>query len=162
MTGQVYDAARNIIKSLRPEIIDTLGLEQAIKELVHHYDSVHPECVFAVRDHSPLPSIGGAIAITAYRVLQEALTNIVKHAKARHASVALSHDADSNSLSIVVVDDGIGLEATTATSSTGIGLLGMRERVAVVGGAISIVSSSAGTQISITLPLVPPTLPVAV
>ena len=159
MTGQVYDAARNIVKSLRPEIIDTLGLEQAIKELVHHYDSVHPECVFAVTDHSPLPSIGGAIAITAYRVVQEALTNIVKHAKARHATVALNHEAPANVLAIVVVNDGIGFEATTATPSAGIGLLGMRERVGAVGGSISIASSSAGTQISISLPLAPPTLP---
>ncbi|MGB7988177.1 MAG: ATP-binding protein [Candidatus Methylophosphatis roskildensis] len=153
MAGQVYDAARNIVKSLRPEVIDTLGLQQAIEDLVRHYDELHPECTFELITHQALPQLRGPITMSVYRLIQEALVNIVKHASAHRATVVLDPQPTSNVLEVLITDDGIGFNPEARVSTASIGLIGMRERVAAAGGQIAIESSSAGTRIKITLPL---------
>jgi two-component system sensor histidine kinase UhpB len=90
-----------------------------------------------------------SIAISAYRIVQEALSNIVKHARATQATVSLSMEAGE--LRMQIADNGVGFDP--AQASAGIGLIGMRERVYAAGGRITIDAGlAAGTRISIAVP----------
>ena len=149
----LYTSTRNIVQSLRPEVLDTLGLAGAIEELVEGLDRVHPDCRFHVRIAPDLPAVPSELAMQAYRVAQESLTNIVKHAQATEAWVTLSPCAEGRQLCMEIRDNGRGFDTQTSTR-VGLGLIGMRERVASVGGEISVSAPrSQGTTITVTLPL---------
>lgn len=151
----LYGSTRSIVKSLRPEVIDTLGLAGAIEELVRGLDKVHPRCHFRFESALADPRIPTELAMPAYRVTQEALTNIVKHAQATEATVRMSMSADGQQLSIVIQDNGQGFD-TRDSNQAGLGLIGMRERVAAVGGELCISSPRGqGTTIYVTLPMPP-------
>jgi two-component system, NarL family, sensor histidine kinase UhpB len=148
----IYSTTRNIVKRLRPEIIDTLGLSGAIEELVRNIDQVAPACKFNFRAANDLPDLRGKQAMPAYRVAQEAMTNIVKHSGATQASVELRLYPDAQHLNLIIRDNGKGFDPHSGHD--GIGLIGMRERVAAVGGTLHIESAPGeGTEISVTLPL---------
>jgi signal transduction histidine kinase len=93
------------------------------------------------------------VAITGFRVVQEALTNALRHARAAHAEIHLVQVGGS--LRITVQDDGVGFDVAAARKAApGLGLVGMKERVDVLGGDLEIVSRpGAGTRISVSLPL---------
>lgn len=153
----LYASTRDIVKSLRPEVLDTLGLAGAVEELVSGYDKVHPDCRFSLDVSAPLPPVCSELAMQAYRVIQESLTNVIKHAGATRARVTLSvvqpEGDQSDLLSIEIQDNGQGFD-TGSRNGNGLGLIGMRERVASVGGEISISSPRGqGTTITVTLPL---------
>ena len=149
----IYGTTRNIVKSLRPEIIDTLGLSGAIEELVRHVDQIHPACQFMFSAPDDLPDLRGKQAMPAYRVAQEAMNNIVKHSGATQAAVKLSLEPDPQHLRLVITDNGRGFD-TRSDNIAGIGLIGMRERVAAVGGDLVIFSTPGqGTRLRVTLPL---------
>lgn len=151
----IYASTRNIVKSLRPEVIDTLGLSMALEEMVLGLDNVHPQCHFAFTAEPGLPDLRGEFSMQAYRVVQEALTNIIKHAGASQASVHLALNEQRDQLCIEIKDNGSGFD-TKASTQSGLGLIGMRERVASVGGEICISSPQGqGTSIHLTLPLQP-------
>lgn len=150
----LYASTRNIVKSLRPEVIDTLGLAGAIEEMVSGFDKVHPNCRFAFTADPRLPDMRGEHAMPAYRVAQEALTNIVKHAKATRATVELGLTPKGDQLRMLIKDNGEGFDTESRSKGSGLGLIGMRERVAAVGGKLVISSKAAqGTSISVILPM---------
>lgn len=149
----LYASTRHIVKSLRPEVIDTLGLAGAVEDLVRGLDKVHPACRFTLKSDATLPDLRGESAMPAYRVAQEALTNVVKHAGASQASVSLSRAPDQGHLRLVIQDNGRGFD-TQVPDRNGIGLIGMRERVAAVGGEIVVSSApDEGTTVCVTLPM---------
>jgi two-component system sensor histidine kinase UhpB len=151
-TSGLYDLARDIIKRLRPEVIDTLGLRDAVEEMVRHYDAIHPKCRFAFRALGSLPALKSEIAISAYRLIQETLSNVVKHSGATTASVEVQYQASQKMLRLIIKDNGCGFDANTIEQ--GIGLIGMRERVDGLGGLLGIYSApNAGTTITIALPI---------
>ncbi|MDR3686569.1 MAG: histidine kinase [Coriobacteriia bacterium] len=98
-------------------------------------------------------SVPSAVAVSAYRIVQEALTNVVRHAHAEHATVRV--DVKDDKLALLVIDDGAGAAAGAAASAgTGRGLIGMRERVDVLGGTISAgPGESGGFEVRATIPL---------
>ncbi|MBC7702076.1 ATP-binding protein [Aquabacterium sp.] len=149
----IYATTRDIVKRLRPEVIDTLGLAGAVEELVRHADQVHPVARFTFQAEPGLPHVRGELAMPAYRVAQEALNNIVKHSDATLTSVTLSAQPEAGHLRMVIQDNGRGFD-TESPHSTGIGLIGMRERVAAAGGELLISSKPGqGTTVCVTLPL---------
>jgi two-component system sensor histidine kinase UhpB len=151
-TAGLYEMARGIVRRLRPEVIDTLGLRDAIDEMVRHYDTLHPQCRFAFEAVGDLSRLNGELALTAYRLIQEALTNVVKHSAATLASVRLALSDDEKILRIDVTDNGKGFDPKTTES--GIGLIGMRERTHGAGGKLEIdTGDKAGTAIVIELPV---------
>jgi signal transduction histidine kinase len=141
---------RTLLMELRPQVLDDNGLNAALNELGRHVDGVEVEVTSDVPD-----DLGNEFSITIFRIVQEALTNIQKHANADTASVDVRMDGDS--IGIEIKDDGIGYEgAVTGPSSEGshLGLLGMRERARMLGGRFSITGESgSGTLIEATLPL---------
>ncbi len=147
----LYANGRRLVRRLRPEVLDMLGLHGAVEEMLRHYDS-GSGCRFAFHSEGDFSRLGNELAISAYRIVQEALSNVMKHAGASFAQVSLVLDEDDNVLRIAVEDDGQGFEP--ALSSEGIGIIGMRERVYALRGAIAVRSApQRGTTVAITLPL---------
>jgi len=143
---------RSIIADLRPPALDELGLSAAIQALIERH-----------RDHSgfeieselalPEPAHGGhrlepALETTVYRLVQEALANAAKHARAHNVRVVVAESGDA--MLVEVQDDGVGFTVDAETS--GFGLVGMRERIALAGGTLSVVSDSRGTLVRACLP----------
>lgn len=147
----LYANGRRLVRRLRPEVLDMLGLHGAVEEMLRHYDS-GSGCRFAFHSEGDFSRLGNELAISAYRIVQEALSNVMKHADASFAQVSLVLDEDENVLRIAVEDDGQGFEP--ALRSEGIGIIGMRERVYALRGAIAVHSApQRGTTVAITLPL---------
>jgi two-component system sensor histidine kinase UhpB len=147
----IYGRARAILRKLRPEIIDALGLAGAVEETVRAFGEVDRDCKFELVAET-LPSISDSVSIAAYRMLQEALSNVVKHAAARQCRVTLRTAGDDH-ITLVVEDDGRGF-ASMPNASNGLGLVGMRERAAAMQGTFEVQSSlGKGTRLTITLPV---------
>jgi signal transduction histidine kinase len=141
-----------IISDLRPASLDELGLRPALEALL---DRRRQHAGLAVTMELELPDSadGGGLPpeleSTIYRLVQESLTNVVKHARAHSARVAVS--AAAATVSIEVEDDGIGFSPDTRAD--GFGLEGMRERVFLVGGTLKVESGEHGTLVHVEIPL---------
>jgi signal transduction histidine kinase len=143
------DALRTLITELRPAALDELGLEPALETLTSRMASVNGFAVdleLGIGHGLRLPPDAETVA---YRIVQEALTNVAKHARADHVRVAVWSTGDH--LVLEVVDDGQGFAANEP--SEGFGLTGMRERVALGGGSLTIESSADGTRVEARIPL---------
>ena len=140
---------RRLAVELRPKALDDFGLTPALDRLTTTFaEQTGLETHVESRLHEGrLPS---DIETVLYRVVQEALTNIVKHARAQRVSIVLQ--AKPGKVTVVIEDDGRGF-STGEESSDGLGLIGMRERVALVGGRLEVESSSAGTTIVVEVPV---------
>jgi two-component system, NarL family, sensor histidine kinase DevS len=143
---------RAIITELRPAALDELGLRTAIEALL---DRHREQSGFQVKSELMLPGpMAGAerldaeIESTTYRLVQEALTNVARHARASNVRVAVGESGGE--LVVVVEDDGTGFDTNVA--SKGFGLTGMRERASLVGGTVSISSGRQGTVVKVSLP----------
>jgi signal transduction histidine kinase len=141
---------------LRPAVLDDLGLDSALSR---HISNVAQRAALTIDYRFMCPEglearLPNRIEIVLYRVTQEALNNVVKHAQATRVSVLVYRRPDS--VALVVEDDGQGFDVTTVhkTTSEGLGLLGMRERVSLLQGELVIESApSEGTTIKVTLPI---------
>lgn len=150
LTLGLYNSGRALVRRLRPEVLDMLGLDGAVEEMVRHYDSARSGCRFHLQAHGDFSHMEGSVAISAYRIVQEALSNIVKHARATQATVSLS--LAQGELRMQIADNGSGFDP--AQASAGIGLVGMRERVYAANGRIAIETGlAAGTRINIAMPI---------
>ncbi|MYM82305.1 sensor histidine kinase [Duganella sp. FT50W] len=146
----LYNSGRSLVRRLRPEVLDMLGLDGAVEEMARHYDNARGGCRFDLRARGDFSGVEKNIAISAYRIVQEALSNVVKHARASQATVTLAREADA--LRMQIADNGRGFDP--AQASAGIGLVGMRERVYALNGSIAIDTGlAAGTRIAIVIPL---------
>jgi two-component system sensor histidine kinase UhpB len=144
---------RRIARRLRPEALDDLGLINAFIALCNRmseYGGIPIKRVLPER----VPVRGPEIDLVLYRVAQEALTNVMRHAEASSAEVALSA-VDDERLLLIVRDDGRGMPAQPAQGMRN-GLVGMRERAMLVGGTLAIESEPGqGTVVRLTVPLEP-------
>jgi len=145
--------ARDLLRRLRPPMLDSLGLDPALQELCRAWEEQHGvECAFLP---SSLPErIDDYVAITVYRLVQEALTNVARHAGATRVTVRLNgRTASSSTLELDIADDGRGM-ASTGGSHPGLGLEGMRERVASLAGSMTLAGEPGrGVRIAISLPV---------
>jgi signal transduction histidine kinase len=140
---------RRLAVELRPSALDDFGLVAALERLV---DTFREQTGMAVDMEARLGEarLASEVETALYRIVQEALTNIVKHAAASHVSVVLTRKGQT--VVAVVEDDGHGFDAD-ARHEDGLGLVGMRERVAIVGGRLRVESSAdAGTTIVAEVP----------
>lgn len=148
----LYANGRNLVRRLRPEVLDMLGLEGAIEEMLRLYNAAHEDCHFDFASKGDFAQLDPDLAISAYRIVQEACSNILKHAQAKNVDITLQMRADKSSLTINVFDDGIGFDPDQVVA--GIGISGMRERVLAWGGEFNLLSQvGEGTRILITLPV---------
>jgi signal transduction histidine kinase len=140
---------RRLVYALRPPALDELGLVSALRELtLQHSDQVAmhldaPDC---------LPELPAAVEVAAYRIAQEALTNVVRHAHAHRGDIRLALDDGLGWLSLSIQDDGCGLPPSR---HVGVGLTSMRERAEELGGTCTIEQvESGGTRVLARLPYV--------
>jgi signal transduction histidine kinase len=147
---KTLQSVRRLAVELRPKALDDFGLVPALERLAEAFrDSSGIEIdVEANLDDSRLPA---EVETALYRIAQEALTNVAKHAGAGHVSVVVTRR--HGSVTVVVEDDGRGFGATGGDSG-GLGLVGMKERVGLLGGRLAIESTEgAGTTIVAEVPL---------
>ena len=141
---------RTLARDLRPPVLDTLGLKVAMQTYCAEFTRrTHLPVIFEA--DTSLPQFPDIYNITLYRVLQEALTNIIKHAQASQVWVDLS--AEDDFVNLTVQDNGIGFSEEDSKSN-GIGLTGLRERITIAGGTLNINSTpKLGTILSAQFPL---------
>lgn len=151
---QLADSAlrtvRDLSQLLRPAVLDDLGLAAAVDWLLRGMARRNELQTSLVQD-SPIPRLAPETEVAAFRIIQEALTNVARHAGARRCIVRLaSHE---HWLTIRVEDDGQGFDDEAACSQHGMGLIGMRERVSERGGTFDITSvPGLGTRLFVRLP----------
>jgi len=151
MLDEGVEIKRRVIEDLRPTLLDNLGLGAALDWQVRQTcDRAGLSCDVNVSDvDMELPP---AVSIALYRIVQEALTNVVKYAQAKHVDVELLRTADG--VSVVFHDDGVGLPSGAESNILSHGISGMRQRVRALGGDFTIHGAKTkGTTIEVHVPL---------
>ena len=141
---------RSIALRLRPGVLDDLGLVDALEWYTTDFERrTGTPCTFR---HGRIPALRDTIATAAYRIAQEALTNVGRHAGAHSVHVTLG--LENGRLNLTVTDDGNGLDLSELPQSEGLGVAGMRERAALVGGTLELTSEpNKGTAVHLSVPL---------
>ncbi len=154
MIDDIYGAARNIVHQLRPEVIDSLGLVGAVEEIVSSYRKLHTACRFDLQMSGDVTALGDEVEMAIYRIIQESLANIVKHADATHVEISLLHrrEHESRVLCLSISDNGTGFDVEDV--DYGVGIISMRERAYALGGELTVTSRKGdGTRIAAKIPL---------
>ena len=147
---RVNGVVRQMMGRLRPMVLDELGLEDGLREYLGGWRARHPDVACGFSTDGSMGGLDNEAAITVFRMVQEALTNVVRHADADRVEIRLERVGDGR-LSVVVEDNGGGMALDGPR--TGMGLLGMRERVLALDGELSIESTpESGTRITALLP----------
>jgi PAS domain S-box-containing protein len=142
---------RRIAADLRPPVLDDLGLEAALEWMTEAFEQRYGVLARCEIQADTL-RLNDLAAICLYRVVQEALTNVARHAHANQVSVRLS--ADNNQCRLRIRDDGVGLPEDFPPRGDAFGLIGMRERILLLGGVLSVESSPGnGVTIDAQVPL---------
>ena len=155
-TQKMHEVIHTMLHQLRPALLDALGLHNALLELKKQWCSHHQHIVLEFKLQGEFTKLGEQLNIIVFRLVQEGLNNICSHAEATWAQISLVYESIENSpvdyLYLKIEDNGKGYDVDQP--STGLGLLGMRERVISMNGTLSIRSAcSAGTEINIRLPI---------
>lgn len=161
-TSELVDTTINSVQrisaGLRPSSLDNLGLATAvIGEAEQFSERTSIRCEVEVGE---IPEyLPAEVATTAFRIFQESLTNVARHAEARNINTKLS--VSGNVLKLIVQDDGVGIDPAIAEDPKSLGLIGMLERAANVNGLVVFSShQKKGTSVTLTIPLPPGNLPV--
>jgi two-component system sensor histidine kinase UhpB len=155
ISRHLMDIVSGMLQKLRPEVLDELGLALALRDLTESWQSRNPTivCKTHLHDHE-MEGLEEPISITAYRFVQECLTNIARHSAATEIEITARRAHSSSgvqTLDIRVRDNGKGFDPS---QTEGFGLAGMRERVEGLGGVLNVASTlGKGTDVSATIPL---------
>ena len=145
--GAIADI-RRLVYDLRPPALDDLGLVEALRQLAERYDSKDGPLRVVVEAPEDLPNLPAAVEVSVYRITQEALTNVARHARATTCVVRL---AVNDNVALEIVDDGVGIPAGR---SAGVGLSSMHERAEELGGTCTVEAlPEGGTRVLARLPL---------
>lgn len=144
---EIYDSVRRLLGRLRPRQLDDLSLEQAVRSLMREMELTGNGMVSHLAWQIDEEILSENQRVTLFRICQEGLNNIIKHANA--SVVKLRGWQQDQRLMLLLEDDGCGLP--TGTTRQGFGLTGMRERVTALGGTLTI-SCTHGTRVCVTLP----------
>ena len=151
VSGQVYDVVRSLLQRLRPVALDELGLRSAVEYGVEQWQRRHRavRCDFTAQGE--LDGLSEEVNITLYRLAQECLTNVAKHAQAAHVTIALAR-AEGGEVRFRFEDDGHGFDP--GQRSEGLGLVGLRERVEALGGQFDLQSAPGqGVRVRASIPV---------
>jgi signal transduction histidine kinase len=151
LLDRTVSSTRRISADLRPLMLDDLGLADAAGWLAEDFARRSGvECRTDIPD--TLPEVSKAVATAIYRAIQESLTNIARHAAARHAWVAVR--IEERAMHVEVEDDGRGIAPEDLAKTRSLGLKGMRERITFLGGSLEIERAArGGTRVRLRVPL---------
>jgi signal transduction histidine kinase len=144
------EASQRIMHNLRPAILEQ-GLVAALQWMTRSFEQRHGIATVFRSSHESLPGLPPGVPLVAYRTVQEALTNVSKHAKASRVTVDLS--LAHGVLSLEIVDNGRGLDEGALAKARSFGIRGLHERAGTVGGWIDLSSGSGGTMLMLSVPL---------
>ena len=152
VASRTLDEVHDLSMRLRPRVLDDLGLAAALERLAHEWQArykIPVDVVIQLEERLP-----GELETALYRIVQETLTNIVRHAQAKSASILIEKHGDT--VRAIVEDDGIGFDVNANQGELHLGLLGMCERAELLNGTLTIESAPEhGTSIFIEIPLSP-------
>ncbi|HYH80246.1 MAG TPA: ATP-binding protein [Longimicrobium sp.] len=151
--GQALEGIRRFARGLRPPALDELGLVPAIESHARSLQEIS-ELRIEVESEDVAVDLPPQAELATYRIVQEALSNVVRHAHATRASVRIAHHAGR--LLVTVEDDGRGFDPgnVTSTEGGGLGLFGMKERAGYIGGMVDVSSTpGGGTRVRAEIPL---------
>ncbi len=149
---RVSEETRHIAYELHPSVLDDLGLEASLRALCKEFSARSTNVELKFTDGALPASMPRAVASCLYRVAQESLHNIAKHASAKNVSVALSFK--KGTVVLKIADDGVGFIQAAVPGRGGLGLIGMEERARLVNGKLSIATRPGhGAQIALEVPL---------
>jgi PAS domain S-box-containing protein len=156
LAGRMTAGVRYLALELRPPELDDLGLESALETYVAEWSARYGvQAEVAVTGLRAERDVAAEVGSTLYRIAQEALTNVAKHAKATHVSVIV--EKPDGEVRLIVEDDGRGFEpeatAAQVRAERRLGLAGMRERAALVRGTLTVESSPSGTTLYVRVPV---------
>lgn len=150
LCGDTLDDTRQLSRLLRPPILDDLGLEPALRWLARSLGDAAGIAIAV--EIEPMPGLDGELETLLFRVAQEALNNVVKHARARSVLVRLVER--TGRLQLLIVDDGCGFDPKLVQLVGGIGLGGIRERLQLFNGQLDLRSAAGqGTRLRASVPL---------
>ncbi len=145
----LISVVRSMMHQLHPLVLTELGLKATLEDLINHWSTRHPALKISLDCSHEVDKLEEKIAIQVFRVIQECLTNTVRHAKASHAHIHLA--IGQNGLQLTVSDNGQGC---ANSEKSGFGLLGMKERINSLGGIMNIESQAQqGMSILASIPL---------
>jgi signal transduction histidine kinase len=153
-THRIMACLRDTLNRLRHPPAEELGLEASLISLVDSWrsqDATRPMIQLDLQ--GDLADVRGTVAATAYRVAQECLTNSLRHSTAREIVLRIERRTGPENALLIRVDDDGGGDAAKVAQSTGFGLTGIRERVAALGGSLSIARATRGVSVAATIPL---------
>jgi PAS domain S-box-containing protein len=150
LVDQTIETTRRVSAMLRPAILDDIGLAAAIRWQAREFQQrTDVACELDLPENGP--AVAPATALTLFRIVQEALTNVARHAKAHHVRISLAVGAENTVLTIA--DDGRGVTAEELERPTSLGIVGIRERALAVGGKVTITGSAEqGTTLTVRAP----------
>lgn len=150
----VQSVVIGLIRQLRPVGLDELGLAAALEHCVHEWQRRLPQLSIDLSVTEQLDGLDEMRRLVIYRLVQEALTNVARHSRATRVSISITNEhTDANiesRIAVCVVDNGAG--AAASRSGTGLGLIGMRERIEAVGGSLTVESTASGFALRAQLP----------
>jgi two-component system sensor histidine kinase UhpB len=150
LSTQVINTTRRIAYELRPVVLDDLGLLAALEWHIANYNKFR-ETICELKLNCDVEEFEKEISTAIYRIVQEALTNIDKHAKASHALIKLKRH--QNKVELTITDNGKGLDVQKALNSKSMGIFGMQERIKNWDGDFVLSSSPEGTEMKISIKL---------
>ncbi len=156
--NHIYDGMHNIIRQLRPGALDNLGLSETLRDAVANWQKQNPAVQFNLNLSGDLNALGETININIYRMVQESVTNALRHAQATKLEIALSRD-EAQTLTLTIKDNGVGMTICNIDQTQHFGLLGMRERAQALHGNFHVDSNLGdsglehGTEIKISIPM---------
>jgi two-component system, NarL family, sensor histidine kinase UhpB len=144
---------RRVLERLRPVGLAELGLSQAIGALLRLWGESHPDVAIETTISESLGETGETAQLTIYRIIQEALTNVFRHAGATHVEISVTpapaRQAGTNAVAVSIRDNGAGLPID---HKQGLGMIGMRERVLALGGTMTVASTHQGVTVEALVP----------
>jgi len=148
---QIYDGVHRLVAQLRPLALDRFGLRDALQDWLGDWRARFPDAGLSLKLAGPLDGLDDALATAVYRIVQEAVSNAVRHAGASCIEVELH--ASEDSLRVSVQDDGMGRIGDFHAPGH-FGVLGMRERAQALGGEFELEQiATGGVRVRVTLPL---------
>jgi len=150
LIDKTIEEVRGLAVRLRPGVLDNLGLVDALEWYTVDFEKrTGITCMF---EHGNMPHITNTVATAAYRIAQETLTNVARHADASRVDVILQNER--NMLKLTVVDNGCGFISNEVSETKALGLVGMRERATLVGGVLDVQSGvGMGTRVNLKVPM---------
>jgi signal transduction histidine kinase len=159
--GELVDSTiasvQRIAAELRPGVLDDLGLTAALRHEARRFEErTGVQCRLQIP--ASIPTLASEVAMAVFRIFQEALTNVARHAESTVVEVELAYSADG--LFLRVADNGKGIQSSNLEDSKSLGLLGMKERARSVGGSLTFNPvAPRGTAVNLVLPVLSPNTP---